>query len=135
MAKLIKYRKEFCDELYGGLRCDGFSVPEVCARWGIAPKTYYSWVKTKPAFKEAHEFGVRDAAAWWYQLTRKAATGEVKANAGIICFALKNIEGIGWSDKVEVQQTIEENVNLVNIKMLPTHDEMRTIEHDDSECD
>src|ERR1700731_3335375 len=100
-----KYNKKYAKELMNGLRNDGGSIAEVCQKWKVTRVTYYAWIDKHPEFKEAHEFGNRDCASWWHQLNRKAACGEVKANAGIICFAMKNIDGIGWQDKVEVNTT------------------------------
>lgn len=114
-----KYNKKYCKQLKDGLRADGLSIPEVCQKWAISRNTYYYWVDHYPEFKEAHDYGNRDCASWWHRLNRSAAAGEVKANAGIICFAMKNIEGIGWQDKVEVNSIGQEAVKKITIHILP----------------
>ncbi len=131
-----KYRSKFPKQLLNGLRQDGLSIPEVCQLWGVTPTTYYRWVESHPEFKDAHEHGQRDCIGWWHRLTRAAACGQVKANAGVICFAMKNIEGIGWQDKIEVNNTNDEQVRQINISILPApvkaliHD-VNVIEHED----
>lgn len=118
-AKANKYNRKYCKQLKAGLRSDGSSIAEVCQKWDITRATYYDWIEKYPEFKQAHDYGNRDCAAWWHQLNRSAACGQVKANAGIICFAMKNIEGIGWQDKVEVSNIGEEQIRQINISILP----------------
>lgn len=101
------------------MRKDGLSIPEVCQEWGISRTTYYNWVESYPEFKQAHEDGNRDCVAWWYRLNRAVACGQVKGNAGVLCFAMKNVEGIGWQDKVEVNSTANEQIRQINISILP----------------
>lgn len=134
-----KYKSSFGKQLRDGLRKDGKSIPEVCALWGIAPKTYGDWVNKYPDFAYSAEIGARDAASWWYQLTRAAASGigmdgeplKAKANAGIINFALKNIEGINWADKLDVHKTADEEVKRIVIEMLPGREAV-TLEHENN---
>lgn len=118
----MKYKKKFSRQLKMGLRCDGMSIPEVCGEWGISRTTYYNWIDQYPEFAEAHEIGNRDCASWWYKLTRDAASGKVKANAGIICFAMKNVEGVGWADKSEVKSSNSQEIKTININVLPPKD-------------
>lgn len=130
-----KYRPKFCKQLLNGLRYEGMSIVEVCHSWGITVKTYYRWIEVHPEFKEAAEYGDRDQQCYWQRLTRSAAEGKVKANAGVICFAMKNIQGIQWQDKIEVNNTSDEQIKQINISILPaplkaiTHD-INIIEHD-----
>jgi hypothetical protein len=122
-----KYEERFAKQLRKGLRKDGKSIHEVCAVWNISRKTYYAWIAKYPAFSNAHDIGNRDCAIWWHQLTRAAATGSIKANAGIICFALKNIEDINWTDKSEVTQTASQEIRTININVLPTREEIKLL--------
>ncbi len=119
MAAVKKYNRKYCKQLSRGLRIDGTSIAEVCQLWGITRATYYNWIDQYPEFKSAHECGNRDCAGWWHKLSRAAACGKVKANAGIICFAMKNIDEIGWQDKVEVSNVGEEQVKRITISILP----------------
>lgn len=122
-----KYNKTYVRKLKDGLRCDGKSVVEVCQEWGISRTTYYYWVENHPEFKTAHEYGERDCAAWWQVLARKAAAGEIKANAGIICFAMKNVEGVNWADKIETKSTVDEQIRQINISILPPPQEIKLL--------
>ncbi len=116
-----------------GLRADGISIPEICQMWHINRGTYNRWVEIHEEFKEAHEQGQTDCMAWWHKLTRAAAAGQIKANAGVICFAMKNIEGIGWQDKVEVNTVGQDQFQKINISILPAPIQAlpNIIEHDD----
>lgn len=115
-----------------GLRADGISIPEICQLWSITRNTYNRWVEIHEEFKEAHEQGQTDCMAWWHKLTRAAASGAIKANAGVICFAMKNIEGIGWQDKIEVNNSGQEQFQKINISILPAPIQALThvIEHE-----
>ncbi len=114
-----------------GLREDGMSVEEVCQLWQINRNTYYRWIEIHEEFKEAHEYGERDVMAFWHRLTRAAASGQIKANAGVICFAMKNIAGIEWKDKLEVTNDGLEQIQRININVLPSPEKPRLIEHED----
>lgn len=127
---MSKYKKKYAKQLKNGLRTDGSSIPEVCIMWGISRTTYYNWVQQYPEFAAADEIGNRDCAAWWFDLTRKIASGKVKGNAGVVCFALKNVEGINWADKAEVKTTTTEKVNTININVLPSKKDTLVIDHD-----
>ncbi len=114
-----KYNRKYCKQLKRGLRADGMSIEEVCQMWDICRTTYNNWRELHPEFQVAHEYGNRDCAAYWHRLTRAGASGQLKVNAGIICFALKNIDGIGWQDKVEVNNAGQEQIKQINISILP----------------
>lgn len=114
-----KYNRKYCKQLTRGLRADGLSIEEVCQMWGICRSTYNYWVDTHPEFATAHEFGKRDFVAYWHKLTRQVAAGEKKGNAGVLCFSMKNAEGVGWKDKVEVDNVSDEQIKQINISILP----------------
>jgi Homeodomain-like domain-containing protein len=132
-----KYDKKFGRQLMKGLRSDGLSIPEVCQLWQINRNTYYRWIEIHPEFAEAHEYGERDVLAYWHKLNRAVASGVVKGNAGVICFSMKNIEGIGWKDKVEVESNGQEQFQKINISILPAPVQAlpNIIEHEEDEQD
>ena len=117
--KDCKYNRKYCKQLKRGLRIEGLSIPEVCQIWGICRTTYNKWVEQYPEFKEAHDHGQRDNAAYWNKLARDVASGKVKGNAGVLCFSLKNVDGVGWQDKVEVNSNTQEQIRQINISILP----------------
>lgn len=125
---MAKYRPKFARELRDGLRKNGWSIAECCLHWKVSVGTYYNWIEAHPKFAEAATVGELDAAAWWHRLNRDVASGVEKGNAGLIQFALKNIEGINWADKVEVNNTYDEQVHTLNINVLPSYDERMLIE-------
>lgn len=128
-----KYNTKYARQLMKGLRNDGMSIEEVCQLWSICRTTYNRWVDVHPEFKDAHEYGERDVMAYWHRLTRAAASGQIKANAGVICFAMKNIAGIEWKDKVEVTNDGVEQIQRININVLPAPEKPLLIEHEDIE--
>ncbi len=123
-----KYMPRYAKWLRDGLRIDGMSVHEVALHFGITTKTYYHWRETIPLFDEAAAIGDRDSAIWWHKLNRSVASGEVKGNAGIINFAMKNIDGINWTDKKEIHTSSDEEVRVIKIEMLPSQPPMKFIE-------
>lgn len=115
-----KYKPRFAKQLLEGLRKDGKSIAECCRLWGVSKDAYYDWLKVHPKFAYAASMAEMDSAAWWHQLNRDVADGSKRGNAGLIQFALKNIEGINWSDKVEVNNTHEEQIHTIQIEVLPS---------------
>lgn len=130
-----KYNRKYCKQLKRGLCKDGMAVEEVCQQWDINPKTWYRWCEIHPEFKEAAEYAKRDRLCYWHKLFRAVASGEVKGNAGTLCFAMKNVEGIGYQDKVEVTSANVEQIKTININVLPAPvpqlEHMTIIEHED----
>jgi len=131
-----KYNRKYCKQLTRGLCKDGMSEEEVCQLWEINPKTFRAWKEQYPEFKEAADIAKRDRISWWLKLNRDVASGVKKGNAGVLCFAMKNIEGISWQDKVEVANVGVEPIKQINISILPPPDTKKLehgsiLEHDD----
>lgn len=118
MAK-SKYNRKYCKQLVNGLCRDGMTQEEVCQVWGIDDNTYRNWEKEYPEFARAAKVAERDRACYWHKLTRDVAQGKIKGNAGVICFALKNIKGINWQDKVEINSKSEDMIKTINLNILP----------------
>lgn len=113
---MAKYKKKYAKQL-PNLRTNGESVAEVCKFWGISKTTYYNWVNLHEEFAAAHELGEVNQSVWWARLGRKMATGEVKGNAGVYNFSMKNIEN--WKDKVETEElNKEEKVGKIQIEVI-----------------
>jgi hypothetical protein len=130
-----KYEEKYAKQLANGIRYKkGYSIVELCRKWRISRSTYDNWVATYQDFKEAHELGKMDYASWWHETFRGIAIGEIKGNAGAAIFAMTNAEGIAWSNKVDVNNTNDEKVQTINIKVLPKK-EVKVIEHDSQPSD
>ena len=132
---MAKYKKKFAKQLKNGLRSDKkMSIPRVCILWGITPRTYYSWIDKHPEFGEAHEMGERDYQAEMLDLIVEVAAGERKGNAGNCQLIAKNV--LGWSDRVELHKTQDEEIRTININVLPSKSAEplmgEIIEHDES---
>lgn len=130
MAGESKYRPKYAKALEQGMCKDGTSIEKCCREWKITRVTYNAWIEKYPRFAKAAELAKLDRAIWWQDLNMKVASGDAKGNAGLIQFALKNIEGINWADKVEVNNHFDEEVKTINIKMLAPNN-MQFLEHDD----
>jgi len=124
-----KYEDKYAKQLASGIRYSkGLSIVELCRKWRISRSTYDTWVSTYEDFKHAHELGKMDYASFWHENFKGIALGEIKGNAGAAIFAMTNAEGVNWSNKVDVNNTSEEQVQTINIKVLPSK-ETRVIEH------
>ncbi len=134
-----KYKKRFTKALRNGVRKDGASIEDLCIEWDVTRKTYNAWIVKYPEFAEAHEYGIRDCSAWWQKQARLVAIGVQKGNAGVLNFALKQLETAGWQDTVQVNSHIDKEVHTININVLQprqlaleeTNQEIRVIEHTD----
>jgi hypothetical protein len=114
-----KYNRKYCKQLIRGMRREGLSINKVCQLWGICRTTYNEWVEKHPEFAKAHEYGKRDYCIYLEDLAMEVASGQKKGNAGVLIFSLKNAEGLGWTDKVEVNTTSDEPIRQINISILP----------------
>ncbi len=115
-----KYDEKYTKQLKSGIRyTEGLSQAELCHRWRICDTTFLKWCEAHPEFKEAYELSKMDYAAYWQDINKKVATGEMKGNAGCVIFALTNIEKIRWSTRVDVHNTSDEEVKKITIELLP----------------
>lgn len=123
-----KYKEKYTSELIGGIRyIEGLNKIELCHRWRVSETTIDNWLETIPEFKEAYELGKVDYAAYWHEINKKVASGELKGNAACVVFALTNIEKIRWSSRVEVNSKSEQSIGAININILPAP--KRALEH------
>jgi len=113
-----KYNKKYAKALMNGARIDGLSIPELCQQWHITRTTYNYWVANVEEFKAAHEYGVRDCSAWWQKLNRDVACGKTRGNAGVLNFAMKNVDGVGWQETVAASLHTDKEVHTININVL-----------------
>lgn len=114
-----KYNRKYCKQLVRGLRREGLSINKVCQLWEITRTTYNKWRDEYPEFDNAHQVGQRDYCVFLEDKAMDVAFGKTKGNAGMMIFALKNAEGLGWTDKVEVQNNTDEQIKQINISILP----------------
>jgi hypothetical protein len=126
LRKDTKYQRKFTRELLSGIRYkEGLSQVELCHRWRICKKTFADWVESIPEFKKAYDISKSDYAAYWQEINKKTASGELKGNAACITFALTNIEDINWSTKVDVKCSSDDEVRKITIELLqPKHKEI-----------
>jgi hypothetical protein len=123
-----KYDEKYIEQLRSGIRYKhGLSVIELCHRWRISETTFRRWLTEYPDFADAFEMSKADYAAYWHEINKASAKGEIKGNAGQIIFALTNVDGINWSNKVDVHNTSAEEVKRLVIEVLPT--KQQVIEH------
>lgn len=123
MGRNTKYKKKYAKQLIGtdkepGLRVGGASIVELCQKWKITRNTYNAWVKDHEEFAEAHEMGKIDVAAWWHKKSRDAAVGNIKANAGVLIFSLKNVDPEEWQEKTISETIIPEKLEVI-IRTFP----------------
>jgi len=107
----IKYKPEFCEQLYESLS-QGYSVEASCAvigeicedgkPEGISKDTMYRWFREYPEFSYAKKRGIEEGRRMWETLGIRHIThykDGVQLNSAVYCFNMKN--RFGWSDKPE----------------------------------
>ncbi len=130
-----KYKPKYAKQLAQGMndaKGRPMSIMKCCLTWGVTAMTYYAWIEKYPKFAASAEQAKQRRAAWWEDLNMDVAEGEVKGNAGLIQFALKNIDGINWADKVEVNNHYDEQINILKIERLPSYEERKKIAFGDA---
>ena len=91
---------------------EGRSQMEVARDLDISYQTFLDYQDVHPEFLEAVKHGRALSEAWWSDLGRQGATGEnPDANATFFIFNMKN--RFGWSDRRDVHQTGDVNINVV----------------------
>lgn len=122
-----QYKKTYAKALKEGMRRNGASVEECCQEWGIVRATYYNWIKKYPDFAEAHEVGQRDFAVYVHQLIRYNAEGKLRGNAGVLRMMAATY--LGLSDSVKVETQSDNRVQTVNINVIPSPEERKSLGH------
>jgi len=69
----------------------GKSVAQICKIFKITPATLYNWLKIHPKFKEAYDYAIACAQAWWENKIMDIIDGKItSANATkMITFVLE----------------------------------------------
>lgn len=112
-----KYKEEYAQELLSGCRYKKhLSKEHLCHKWRISVSTYNNWVERYPEFKEAHEIGKADYAAYLYDRMHANLDGTEKGSAAVVNFAMTNI--LGWSTKSQVEIRKEEPIMAININII-----------------
>lgn len=136
MRKIRKdcdYDEKYAKELASGIRYkEKLSIPQLCRRWRVSRTTYYNWIDKFKDFKEAHEVGQMDYASHLHEKLEMMIDGDLKGNAGCMIFALENADGVQYGRNVNINNTHEEKVQTINIKVLPQKDQARIIEHEEA---
>ena len=131
-----KYDPKYARQLRKGLRRNGASINKLCQMWDICRTTYNYWIEIHPDFADAVEYGKRDYIVYLEDLAMDVARGDLKGNAGVMIFSLKNAEGLWWKDQVEVTNTGLEQIQRININVLPSPEQKPLlIEHEDVDLD
>ncbi len=103
-------------DLHEGLRADGKSVVECCLMWQITDKEYYTELESSEELQKAHVIGEMHCASWWHQCFRGLAK---KGNASALVFGMKNVAKVGWMDKPDIKEVVEEPLQAVSISIMP----------------
>ena len=120
------YRKEYCDMVTSHME-KGFSFASFAGAIKVCRATVYSWTVKYPEFMEAKERGRERELYYWEQVYNRAALGnntikekqpdgtvkvrELKPNAALIIFAMKNKFPTMWRDQQEEKDT-DDNVKI-----------------------
>lgn len=125
-----KYDEKYTKQLLSGIRYkERLSVPQLCRKWRISKATYENWMATYSDFKEAAAIGQMDYDAYRWEIVDKLANGEIKGNAGAAIFGLENSSASGeYGKNLNVNNKFEEQIQTINIKVLPRSD-TKIIEH------
>lgn len=114
MCRPTKYKPEYCKELIDFMS-EGYSLEAFCGHIGIVKDTLYNWFKQHKDFSDAKKKALAKSLLWWEKQGIKAVSGENKdVNSTVWIFNMKNRHG--WKDKQEVDQKIEANVNVKDLR-------------------
>lgn len=125
-----RYDEKYAKQLRSGLRYkEKLSVPQLCCKWRISRTTYNNWIKKYDDFKDAAEIGQMDYDAYRWEIIDKLSTGELRGNAGAAIFGLENSNASEQYGKhINVNNNFEEQVQTINIKVLPRKESL-VIDH------
>ena len=105
-----KYRDEYCDMLIHHME-QGKSFNTFGATIRVSSATLHRWCEEHKEFKEAKEIGTQARMAWIEEVTLSTMSGEIKGNASLLQFMLKNGDPDSYKDKQEVEH--KGNVNFI----------------------
>lgn len=109
-----KYRPEMCERVTRYM-AEGASKEAAAGHLQITKDTLYRWIAKHPKFSDAVKLGESLSRAWWEELGRKAAMGQVDGFAATPwVFCMKNIHG--WKDKQPEEEPPPPAVPTIVIK-------------------
>lgn len=113
MTRATVYREEMIPEMIH-MMTNGAKDSWIYAHWGITKETFYSWIREKPDFKEAHDQGLPLCEVWWEQKGMELmANSDNKAFNYWIAFMNRKF---GWNKSSDSQT----NINIQNMNVLNT---------------
>lgn len=102
----FKYKKENCELLVDHMT-KGLSYESFAGLVGVTRDCLYKWEKAHVEFGEAKRVGKEKMLLLFERMGIQAMAGKIKGfNAATYIFTMKN--KCGWSDKLDVEQTISE---------------------------
>ena len=108
-VQLGKYRPDYCGLLILHMG-KGKSFKSFAGAIGVTRNTLYQWKRSIPDFADAVDIAWSKAMLYWETQLDEGARGEIKANASLMIFKLKNMFPNDYVDKQEI----------VNKHVMPT---------------
>ncbi len=106
MGRPTHYSEDMIDRLKDSMR-NGKSVKQFCRDEGVSNRVFYDWTAKYPDFLRAFEIGKDECEAFWEDRCINNFDNK-NFNTNLFKFYMANRHG--WTDKKEVQQTIEHSV-------------------------
>ena len=104
-----KYKKKFCQELVDHME-KGMSYETFGAVIDVSVQTLYDWEKVHPEFLEAKRKGFLVRQSHIEEHFAQVSEGKGEGVPSLMIFRAKNL--LGWTDKQEVQQSGDININI-----------------------
>lgn len=108
-----KYKEEYCLELINHLK-DGGTLTSFAGRVGVSRSTVMKWKEDYPEFKMAYDNADSASFAYWLEVGKSLALGDIKGNAICWIFIMKNL--FGWHDRHELTRDNMENIKINFVK-------------------
>lgn len=94
---LNAYKPEYC-QLVIDMGNEGMSVGQFAAKIGVRRQTIYNWQAKYPEFKDACEFHKELSEAWWTEIGRQLALGNIKSAPVNYIYNMKARFGGQWKE-------------------------------------
>ena len=110
---ITKYNSDYCEQLIEHM-ADGNSYETFASKLGSYSSTLRDWEVRYPEWWLAKKIAFEKSLLYWEDILKKATSDQLKSNAAMLIFKLKNAFPMHYADKIEMKHTGNNTVFVID---------------------